>query len=93
MNQFGTGDLGWKSKDGWRGKAHYLRFDGSTACSGMQGPRGILIGELLRCGWRELDPNDHLCGYCRRIVPADCRCGVCRIKPADVQGEPKKKEA
>lgn len=79
------GDSGWRSKTGWRGKAHYVLGSGRTACAGSIGPRGVPMGDLIRCGWRELDPDDHLCGLCVKKYPMPCRCGVCRVKPAPVR--------
>jgi len=73
---------GWCSKRDWQGKAHYVQEDESTACSSVNGPWGIAMGLLLTCAWKDLDPNDHLCDFCRKAYPRTCRCGRCRVTEA-----------
>ncbi len=71
---------GWRSKADWKGVAHYVRADGSTACSDQPGPRGRTMRELFKTRWRELDPESHLCRLCRKDHPRECVCGRCRIE-------------
>lgn len=71
---------GWRSKLRWRGKAHYVLADGSTACADTLGPWGVPMKDLMKCGWQPLRPDDHLCGFCVRKHPRTCECLSCRVK-------------
>lgn len=73
---------GWRSKAGWAGKAHYVLADGTTACGDRGGPWGEPMSALFKTAWSPLREADHLCGWCRKLHPRPCLCGLCRVAPA-----------
>ena len=72
----------WRSKKDWPGKAHFVLENGTTACAGDRGPWGAKMGQLFKCEWKDLNPDDHLCGLCRKVVDTVCACLRCRVKAA-----------
>lgn len=66
---------GWQTTVGPGGKAHYIREDGTSACSDRIGPWGVRMGLLFSRGWRPSIDRDHRCGFCQKEHPFECRCG------------------
>lgn len=82
-------DGSWMSKAGWHGCVHFVLKDGTTACSHLAttGNGKPLLGPFIQ-NFVPMRPYDHLCGYCKRLMPKDCLCGRCGIpsRSSDLRG-------